>query len=75
MVEDNLDAAQMLKVALELEGHEVRLAFDGRDAIEAVKAFRPMRSCLTSDYPASTAMTSHVPFASFPDSRMFFMLP
>jgi CheY-like chemotaxis protein len=28
-------------VALALEGHEVRLAFDGRDALEAAKEFAP----------------------------------
>jgi PAS domain S-box-containing protein len=41
VVEDNVDAAQMLELALTIEGHEVRLAFDGRDAIAAADAFRP----------------------------------
>ena len=41
VVEDNTDAAHMLELALELEGHEVRLAFDGHDAIAAAAAFRP----------------------------------
>jgi PAS domain S-box-containing protein len=41
LVEDNVDAAQMLECALELKGHEVRLAFDGRDAVDAAKAFKP----------------------------------
>ena len=41
VVEDNVDAAQMLDLALRLEGHDVRLAFDGRDAIEAAAAFHP----------------------------------
>jgi len=41
IVEDNVDAARMLELALALEGHEVRLAFDGRDAIEAAAEFQP----------------------------------
>ena len=41
VVEDNVDAAHMLELALTLEGHEVHVAFDGHDAIEAASAFRP----------------------------------
>jgi len=41
VVEDNVDAAQMLECALETEGHEVRLAFDGHDAIAAAATFNP----------------------------------
>jgi PAS domain S-box-containing protein len=41
LVEDNVDAAQMLQCALELHGHEVRLAFDGRDAVDAARTFKP----------------------------------
>jgi DNA-binding response OmpR family regulator len=48
VVEDNVDAAQMLEYALETEGHEVRLAFDGHDAIAAAATSNPP-SCWTSD--------------------------
>lgn len=41
VVEDNIDAARMLELGLRLEGHDVRLAFDGRDAVGAAEAFRP----------------------------------
>ena len=41
VVDDNIDAARMLECALTLEGHQVRLAFDGRDAIEGAAAFQP----------------------------------
>ena len=41
VVEDNPDAARMLAVALELEGHQVELAFDGRQAVDAAATFRP----------------------------------
>jgi CheY-like chemotaxis protein len=38
---DNVDAAHMLEVASTFESHEVRLAFDGRDAVDAAAALRP----------------------------------
>jgi CheY-like chemotaxis protein len=41
VVEDNVDAAHMLELALTLEGHEVRLAFDGPDAVTVAEAFQP----------------------------------
>ncbi len=41
VVEDNLDAGTMLKVALELEGHTVQLAFDGARAVDLAATFRP----------------------------------
>jgi CheY-like chemotaxis protein len=41
VVDDNVDAARMLELALSLEGHQVRLAFDGHDAVEAAAAFQP----------------------------------
>jgi two-component system CheB/CheR fusion protein len=41
VVEDNVDAAHMLEIALSLEGHSVRLAFDGVEAVEAAATFKP----------------------------------
>ena len=41
VVDDNVDAARMLEFALTLAGHQVRLAFDGRDAVEGAVAFQP----------------------------------
>jgi PAS domain S-box-containing protein len=41
LVEDNVDAAQMLQIALELEGHKVCLAFDGDQAIAMATTFQP----------------------------------
>ena len=41
IVEDNADAARMLECALTLQGHDVRLAFDGVNAIDLAKAFKP----------------------------------
>ena len=41
IVDDNADNARMLKVLLKGEGHEVRIAFDGPEAIEAAKLYKP----------------------------------
>ena len=41
VVEDNIDAARMLEMALTLEGHDVALAFDGPAAVTMAAAFRP----------------------------------
>jgi CheY-like chemotaxis protein len=41
VVDDNADAARMLRVLLKGEGHETSIAFDGPEAIEAAKLHRP----------------------------------
>jgi CheY-like chemotaxis protein len=41
VVDDNSDAAALLAVLLELEGHEVRTAADGGEAVNAAELFRP----------------------------------
>ena len=41
LVEDNLDSAEMMTFLLTLGGHEVRTAHDGREALEAARAFLP----------------------------------
>ena len=41
VVDDNSDAAALLAVLLELEGHEVQTAADGGDAVNAAELFRP----------------------------------
>lgn len=45
LADDNRDAAESLAMLLELQGHEVRLAFDGRDAIAAFER-DPVDVCL-----------------------------
>jgi signal transduction histidine kinase len=39
--DDNRDAAESLAALLELEGHEVRVVFDGEAAIESTRSFVP----------------------------------
>jgi two-component system CheB/CheR fusion protein len=41
VIEDNEDAAETLQAALELNGHEVAVAFDGPRGLERARAFGP----------------------------------
>ena len=41
VVDDSQDTARMMRVLLKGQGHEVKLAFAGREAIEVAKGFRP----------------------------------
>jgi PAS domain S-box-containing protein len=41
MVDDNRDAVTSLGMILELQGHDVRTAYDARGALEAVEAYAP----------------------------------
>jgi PAS domain S-box-containing protein len=41
VVDDNEDAAETLAMVLKRTGHETQLAFNGREAVDATRAFRP----------------------------------
>jgi PAS domain S-box-containing protein len=41
VVEDHADSAEMMAFVLELAGHEVRTASEGRSALELARSFRP----------------------------------
>jgi PAS domain S-box-containing protein len=41
IVDDNADSADSLGMLLELEGHEVELSYDARDALRRVQALKP----------------------------------
>jgi len=41
VVDDNVDAANTLSMLLELEGHEIRVAYDGPAALKAAEDFLP----------------------------------
>ncbi|HET9596996.1 MAG TPA: ATP-binding protein, partial [Anaeromyxobacteraceae bacterium] len=41
LVEDNVDAAETLRIALEIAGHEVAIAHDGRSGVEKARLLRP----------------------------------
>jgi CheY-like chemotaxis protein len=41
IVDDNVDAAEMLSMFLEMSGHRTRVAYTGPEAIDVVAEFRP----------------------------------
>ena len=41
VVDDNRDAAETLSLLLELKGHEVRIAYDGENALQLAEDFHP----------------------------------
>ncbi|HEY9397839.1 MAG TPA: response regulator [Burkholderiales bacterium] len=41
VVDDNRDAAESLQMLLQLAGHDVKVAYDGRQALESFAAHRP----------------------------------
>jgi PAS domain S-box-containing protein len=51
VADDNRDAAATLALLLELEGHEVRVAHDGREALDAFEAFGPEVALLDIGMP------------------------
>jgi PAS domain S-box-containing protein len=51
VVDDNVDSAESMAVLLRLNGHEVRIAYDGHAALEEAHAFRPEVIFLDLDLP------------------------
>jgi two-component system CheB/CheR fusion protein len=41
VVDDNMDSAESMATLLKLEGHDVRVAYDGMAAVESALSFRP----------------------------------
>ena len=51
VVDDNRDSAMSLSLLLELDGHEVRRAYDGLEALEIAEEFRPEVTLLDIGMP------------------------
>jgi len=51
VVDDNRDSAMSLSLLLELDGHDVRRAYDGIEALEIADAFRPEVTLLDIGMP------------------------
>ncbi|MBV9343891.1 MAG: PAS domain-containing protein [Gammaproteobacteria bacterium] len=51
VVDDNRDAADALGLILQLSGHEVRVAYDGRSALALAQGFRPAAVLLDIGMP------------------------
>jgi PAS domain S-box-containing protein len=54
VADDNADAAESLALVLQLMGNEVRVAHDGREAVEAAAVFRPELILLDIGMPRLT---------------------
>jgi CheY-like chemotaxis protein len=54
VADDNEDAADTLAMLLQLDGHEVRVAHDGRQALALAEAFRPHVALLDIGMPDLT---------------------
>ncbi|MDG3005738.1 response regulator [Paludisphaera mucosa] len=54
VVDDNVDAANMFAMLIQFEGHDVRTAFNGAQAIESVQAFTPDAVFLDISLPDMT---------------------
>jgi len=54
IVDDNYDSAELLTLLLEREGHETRVAHDGREAIVLAGVFRPNIAFLDIGLPDMT---------------------
>jgi len=51
VVDDNVDSAESLALALTLEGHDSKLAYDGPGAVEVALAFKPQVALLDIGLP------------------------
>jgi CheY-like chemotaxis protein/anti-sigma regulatory factor (Ser/Thr protein kinase) len=51
VVDDNRDAAEMMEMTLKVLGHDVRLAFDGLEAVQLAESFRPDAAFLDLGMP------------------------
>ena len=51
IVDDNLDAAQILGELLTMQGHEIRIAYDGPSALDIVRHFTPRIALLDIGLP------------------------
>lgn len=41
VIDDNRDAADSIRMLLEMEGHNARCAYDGKDGLELARSFQP----------------------------------
>jgi CheY-like chemotaxis protein len=70
VADDNRDAAESLGALLELEGHEVTLAYDGADALLAYERVRPQICLLDIGMPNRTGNEVAAEIRSREDGRL-----
>jgi signal transduction histidine kinase len=69
VVDDNEDVAEMLASSLELMGHHVRVAHDGRAALDAAAKFHPDVALLDIGLPVMDGYELASRLKDLPDSR------
>jgi signal transduction histidine kinase len=69
VVDDNADAAQTVAIYLELAGHEVCTAADGREALEAARRFQPQAVLLDIGLPGMDGFDVARALRRLPQSR------
>lgn len=71
IADDNVDAAESLGLLIELEGHTVHLARDGREALAMAQRLRPQVAILDIGMPGMDGNTvARCIRDSLPDERM-----
>jgi CheY-like chemotaxis protein len=56
VVDDNVDSAETMALLLGCEGHEVRMAHDGQEALDVADAFRPHAVLLDIGLPVRSGL-------------------
>jgi CheY-like chemotaxis protein len=74
IADDNVDAAESLGLLIELEGHTVHLARDGREALAMAQRLRPQVAILDIGMPGMDGNTvARCIRDSLPDDRMLIL--
>lgn len=74
VIEDNLDACEMLQTALSLNGHEVRVAHDGSHGVDVAAEFDPDVVICDIGLPGMDGYQVARAFRSRPDLRDLFLV-
>ena len=69
IVDDNVDSARMMKILLAHEGYDVDMAFDGPEAIEAARDFRPDAVLMDLTLPHMSGSDVASKLKGFPELR------
>ena len=74
VVDDNVDAAETLGLMLEMEGHQVRVAFEATQALEIARVFRPDIALLDIGMPGMDGYELAARMRAAPETRHTFLI-